>query len=214
MADTMMTLEQFQEFQEFQKLKETMKESQSDRTPYLAVTSNDELHVIGDPNETEIVPADYTVYFLFPDNQKHREKVARTGAVETDEINGRKLASAVPAGQFLAKRTYKDVHITPRRVGSVVSAFVTVEQFFYDISENGEIRDLTYEESIEVFRMLNQEILDAVYDVVSAVLKIPKDEQEMILPINALEIATKMVVQNPDIVNNADLFFGSSSNET
>ena len=214
MADTMMTLEQFQEFQEFQKLKETMKESQSDRTPYLAVTSNDELHVIGDPNETEIVPADYTVYFLFPDTQKYRERVTRTGAVETDEINGRKLASAVPAGQFLAKRTYKDVHITPRRVGSVVSAFVTVEQFFYDISENGEIRDLTYEESIEVFRMLNQEILDAVYDVVSAVLKIPKDEQEMILPINALEIATKMVVQNPDIVNNADLFFGSSSNET
>ena len=213
MADTMMTLEQFQEFQEFQKLKETMKESQSDRTPYLAVTSNDELHVIGDPNETEIVPADYTVYFLFPDNQKYREKVARTGAIETDEINGRKLASAVPAGQFLAKRTYKDVHITPRRVGSVVSAFVTVEQFFYDISENGEIRDLTYEESIEVFRMLNQEILDAVYDVVSAVLKIPKDEKEMILPINALEIATKMVVQNPDIVNNADLFFGSSPNE-
>lgn len=213
MRDAMMTYEQFQEFQEFQKLKGTMKESQSDNTPYLAVTSDDELHVIGDPNETEIVPADYTVYFLFPDNQKYREKVARTGAVETDEINGRKIEGEIPSGQFLAKRTYKDVHITPRRVGSVVSAFVTVEQFFYDVSEDGEIRDMSYEESIEVFRMLNQEILDAVYDVVSAVLKIPKDEQEMILPINALEIATKMVIQNPDVVNNADLFFGLSSNE-
>ena len=190
-----------------------MKDSQNDNTPYLAVTSDDELHVIGDPNETEIVPADYTVYFLFPDNQKYREKVARTGAVETDEINGRKIEGEIPSGQFLAKRTYKDVHITPRRVGSVVSAFVTVEQFFYDVSEDGEIRDMSYEESIEVFRMLNQEILDAVYDVVSAVLKIPKDEQEMILPINALEVATKMVIQNPDVVNNADLFFGLSSSE-
>lgn len=212
MAD-MMTFEQFQEFQKFQELKDKMKDSQNDNTPYLAVTSDDELHVIGDPNETEIVPADYTVYFLFPDNQKYRERVARTGAVETDEINGRKIEGEIPNGQFLAKRTYKDVHITPRRVGSVVSAFVTVEQFFYDVSEDGEIRDMSYEESIEVFRMLNQEILDAVYDVVSAVLKIPKDEQEMILPINALEVATKMVIQNPDVVNNADLFFGLSSSE-
>ena len=212
MAD-MMTFEQFQEFQKFQELKDKMKDSQNDNTPYLAVTSDDELHVIGDPNETEIVPADYTVYFLFPDNQKYREKVARTGAVETDEINGRKIEGEIPSGQSLAKRTYKDVHITPRRVGSVVSAFVTVEQFFYDVSEDGEIRDMSYEESIEVFRMLNQEILDAVYDVVSAVLKIPKDEQEMILPINALEVATKMVIQNPDVVNNADLFFGLSSSE-
>ena len=212
MAD-MMTFEQFQEFQKFQELKDKMKDSQNDNTQYLAVTSDDELHVIGDPNETEIVPADYTVYFLFPDNQKYREKVARTGAVETDEINGRKIEGEIPSGQFLAKRTYKDVHITPRRVGSVVSAFVTVEQFFYDVSEDGEIRDMSYEESIEVFRMLNQEILDAVYDVVSAVLKIPKDEQEMILPINALEVATKMVIQNPDVVNNADLFFGLSSSE-
>ena len=212
MAD-MMTFEQFQEFQKFQELKDKMKDSQNDNTPYLAVTSDDELHVIGDPNETEIVPADYTVYFLFPDNQKYREKVARTVAVETDEINGRKIEGEIPSGQFLAKRTYKDVHITPRRVGSVVSAFVTVEQFFYDVSEDGEIRDMSYEASIEVFRMLNQEILDAVYDVVSAVLKIPKDEQEMILPINALEVATKMVIQNPDVVNNADLFFGLSSSE-
>ena len=212
MAD-MMTFEQFQEFQKFQELKDKMKDSQNDNTPYLAVTSDDELHVIGDPNETEIVPADYTVYFLFPDTQKYRDRVARTGAVETDEINGRKIEGEIPKGQFLAKRTYKNVHVTPRRVGSVISAFVTVEQFFYDVSEDGEIKDMSYEESIEVFRMLTQDILDAVYDVVSAVLKIPADEQEMILPINALEIATKMVVQNPDIVNNADLFFGSSSSE-
>ena len=212
MAD-MMTFEQFQEFQKFQELKDKMKDSQNDSTPYLAVTSDDELHVIGDPNETEIVPADYTVYFLFPDTQKYRDRVARTGAVETDEINGRKIEGEIPKGQFLAKRTYKNVHVTPRRVGSVISAFVTVEQFFYDVSEDGEIKDMSYEESIEVFRMLTQDILDAVYDVVSAVLKIPADEQEMILPINALEIATKMVVQNPDIVNNADLFFGSSSSE-
>ena len=212
MAD-MMTFEQFQEFQKFQKLKDKMKDSQNDNTPYLAVTSDDELHVIGDPNETEIVPADYTVYFLFPDTQKYRDRVARTGAVETDEINGRKIEGEIPKGQFLAKRTYSNVHITPRRVGSVISAFVTVEQFFYDVSEDGEIKDMSYEESIEVFRMLTQDILDAVYDVVSAVLKIPADEQEWILPINALEIATKMVVQNPDVVNNADLFFGSSSSE-
>lgn len=212
MAD-MMTFEQFQEFQKFQELKDKMKDSQNDNTPYLAVTSDDELHVIGDPNETEIVPADYTVYFLFPDTQKYRERVARTGAVETDEINGHKIEGEIPKGQFLAKRTYSNVHITPRRVGSVISAFVTVEQFFYDVSEDGEIKDMSYEESIEVFRMLTQDILDAVYDVVSAVLKIPADEQEWILPINALEIATKMVVQNPDVVNNADLFFGSSSSE-
>lgn len=214
MADTpMMTLEQFQQFQKFQELSEQMKEAQSDNTPYLAVTNDDDITVIGDPNETEVKPADYTVYFLFPDTKKWRERAKRTEAVETDEINGNPIKGAIPKGMFLAKRTYNDVYITPRRVGSIVTTFALVEQFFYDVTEDGEIREFTYEESMMLFQSIDRELLDATYDVVATVLRIPDDEKDMMLPITTIENATKMVIQNPDIVNSADLFFGLSPSE-
>lgn len=219
----MMTLEEFkktkefqdfQKFQKFQELGEEMKEAQTDDTPYLAVDSDtDELHIIGDPNKTEIKSADYTVYFLFPDTKQFRERVKNSDAHETDEINGRPIEGEIPHGYFLARRDFNGVYITPRRVGNALTAFAMVEGFYYDVTEDGELRDLSYEEALAVFQNASKEMFDATYDVVSAVLNIPVIEQEYMLPINVIENAIKIVGNNPDVVNAADLFFGSMPSE-
>lgn len=204
---TMMTLEQFLELQK------SMKEAQNDDTPYLAVTDDEELHVIGDPNKTEARTADYTVYFLFPDTKAYRDRSQAVGDVETNEIDGAPLQAELPKGYFLVRRDYKNVLISPRNVGKVITAFAMVERFYYDITDDGEIRDLSYDELFSVFEAMNHDIGDATYEVVSAVLKIPTEEAEYMLPINVCDNAIKMVSNQPDVVNGADLFFGSSPRE-
>ena len=202
---TMMTLE------DFLKMQEAMKGAQEDDTPYLAV-ADDELHVIGDPNETEVKTADYSVYFLFPDTRDFRYRSRMAGDIETDEINGEKLNDDVPNGFFLVRRDYNNVFVAPRRVGNVISAFAVVLQFYYDITDNGEVKDLSYEQMKEVLNVMNNEISDATYEVVASVLRIPDSEKDFMLPVNVYSNAVKIVLNNPDIVNASDLFFGLSPN--
>lgn len=204
---TMMTFEQFLELQK------SMKEAEKDDTPYLAVTNDDELHVIGDPNKTEVKTADYTVYFLFPDTKQYRDRSQAAGDVETDEIDGVPLQAELPKGYFLVRREYKNILISPRNVGKVIEAFAVVERFYYNVTDDGGIKDLSYDELYSVFNAMNNEVGDATYDVVSAVLRMPAAESEYMLPINVCDNAIKMVINQPDLVNCADLFFGLSPKE-
>ena len=205
-GSTMMT------FDQFMALRKQMEEAQTDETPYLAVTPDDELHVIGNPNKTEHKSADYTVYFIFPDTELFRKRAKASGYTETNEMNGEPLKSKVPSGYFLCKGEYNGVFISPRNIGNVVTAFTLVERFFYDVTDDGDVKDLSYEQAMQVFNSMNHEVSDATYEIVSAVLGIPIYDVEWMLPINVMENAVRIVAQNPDVVNGADLFFGLSSN--
>ena len=204
-GNTMMT------FDQFMALRKKMEDAQADETPYLAVTPDDEIHVIGNPNKTEHKSADYTVYFIFPDNELFRKRANANGYIETNEMNGEPIKSRVPNGYFLCKAEFSNVFISPRNIGSAVTAFTLVERFFYDVTEDGDVKDLTYEQTMQVFNAMNHEIGDATYEIVSAVLEIPQYDQKWMLPINVMENAVKIVANNPDVVNGADLFFGLSS---
>lgn len=199
-------------FEQFMALQNQMKEAQDDDTPYLAVTNDEELHVIGDPNMTEVKSADYTVYFLFPDTKQFRDRAKLNGYQETKEIDGEPIQAPLPKGYFLCKAEYNNVYISPRNVGNAVTAFALVERFYYDVTEDGDVKELTYDEMQEVFYAMNHEIGDATYEIVSAVLRIPLVEQEWMLPLNVMKNAVKIVANNPDIANGSDLFFGSSPN--
>ena len=200
-------------FEQFMELKKQFEEAQNDDTPHLAVTPDEELHVIGDPNKTEVKTADYTVYFLFPDTKEFRNRALASGYVETDKINGDTIKSEVPKGYFLCKAEFNNVFISPRNVGSAVTAMAMVEQFYYEVTDEGDLKDLSFEQTVQVFQAMNHEIGDATYEVVAAVLRIPEAEVEWMLPMNTVENAIKIVVNNPDIANGADLFFGLSSSK-
>ena len=189
----MMTMEQFKE------LKGAMDNAQTDDTPFIS-TTEDEIHVFGDPNKTEIKSADYTVLFAFPDNEKWRRKI---------KANGDKVIKTIDR-YLVVKRKYNDVYLSPRNVGNAITALTMIESFMNEITEDGEVKPLSYEQMLSLMNTMNNEISDSVYELVGAVLRIPYEEQEWMLPMNATENAVKIVMNNPSAVNEADLFFGSS----
>lgn len=179
-------------------LKGAIEKAREDDTPYIGI-KDEELHVLGNPNKTEIKPADYVVHFAFPNTEEFRAKAQAIG----DEIG----KTTKDGRYFLAKRTYKNVYLTPRRMGAVVSTLAQIESFLYKITENGEIKDLSYEETKVLLQVMNGELSDATYELVATVLRIPYEEMEFMLPLNTIENAVKIAKNNPSAVNEADLFF-------
>lgn len=179
-------------------LKGAIKEAEKDDTPYIGI-KDDELHVLGNPNKTEVRAADYMVCFAFPNTEEWRARA---------EQNGDTIGKTTEDGRyFLCKRLYKNVYLTPRRIGAVVSTLAQIESFLFKITENGEIKELSYEEMQSLLTVMNGELSDATYELVATVLRIPYEEMEWMLPMNTIENAVKIAVNNPSAVNEADLFF-------
>lgn len=179
-------------------LKGAIEKAREDDTPYIGI-KDEELHVLGNPNKTEIKPADYVVHFAFPNTEEFRAKAQAVG----DEIG----KTTEDGRYFLATRIYKNVYLTPRRMGAVVSTLAQIESFLYKITENGEIKELSNEETQALLTVMNGELSDATYELVATVLRIPYDEMEWMLPLNTIENAVRIAVNNPSAVNEADLFF-------
>ena len=189
----MLTMEQLDD------LKLAMKEAQKDDTPYIGI-KDDEIHVLGDPNKTEVKAADYVVHFAFPNTEEWRARATNMG----DEIG----KTTADGRYFLAKRIYKNVYLSPRRMGATVAALSQIESFLYKVTENGEVKELNNDEMLSLMTVMNGELSDATYDLVATVLRIPYEEMEWMLPLNTIENAVKIALNNPSAVNEADLFFG------
>ena len=180
-------------------LKGAIEKAREDDTPYIGI-KDDELHILGDPNKTEVKSADYVVHFAFPNTEEWRNRAKSMG----DEIG----KSTEDGRYFLAKRTYKNVYLSPRRMGAVVATLAQIESFLYKITENGEIKELNNDEMMAIMTVMNGELSDATYELVATVLRIPYEEMEWMLPLNTVENAVKIALNNPSAVNEADLFFG------
>lgn len=186
---------------QIQELKGAMEEARKDDTPYMAM-DGDSLHVFGNPNKTEVRASDYTVKFVFPNTDEWKKRA---------QSNGDKIGRETEDGRyFLCERTYKGVFLSPRNIGNAVSALVRIEQFIYDVTENGELRELTLQEMQGLMEVMNHELTDATYELVAAVLRIPYNEIEWMLPLNTIENAVKIAYNNPSAINEGDIFFGSS----
>lgn len=180
-------------------LKDAVEKAREDDTPYIGI-KDDELHILGDPNKTEVKSADYVVHFAFPNTEEWKNRATAMG----DEIG--KITD--DGRYFLAKRNFKNVYLSPRRMGAVVSTLAQIESFLYKIMDNGEIKELNTDEMMSLMNVMNGELSDATYELVATVLRIPYDEMEWMLPLNTVENAVKIALNNPSAVNEADLFFG------
>lgn len=182
-------------------LKNAVEKAREDDTPYIGI-KDDELHILGDPNKTEITSADYVVHFAFPNTDEWRARA---------EANGDEIGKTTDDGRyFLSKRTFKNVYLSPRRMGAVVSTLAQIESFLYKITDNGEIKEMNYEEMVSMMSVMNGELSDVTYELVATVLRIPYEEMEWMLPLNTIENAVQIAINNPSAVNEADLFFGST----
>ncbi len=181
-------------------LKGAIEKAREDDTPYIGI-KDEELHILGDPNKTEVKSADYVVRFAFPNTEEWKNRATAMGD---------KIGKTTDDGRyFLATREYKSVYLSPRRMGAVVSTLAQIESFLYKITDNGEIKEMTYDEMMSLATVMNGELSDATYELVATVLRIPYDEMEWMLPLNTIENAVKIAINNPSAVNEADLFFGS-----
>lgn len=179
-------------------LKQAIEDAREDDTPYIGI-KDDELHVLGDPNKTEVKPADYVVRFAFPNTEEWKSRA---------EMNGDEIGQTTEDGRyFLASRKYKNVYLAPRRMSAAVTTLSQIEAFLYRIMEDGDIKDLSYEELQSMLQVMSGELSDATYELVATVLRIPYEEVEWMLPLNTMENAVKIVKNNPSAVNEADLFF-------
>lgn len=177
--------------EEFKAMQKGVAEAKNDETPYLAVI-DDELHVVGDVNKTEHKRFSYTVRFAFPNEDKYRnEKVIK----ETPNY-------------LICEREYNNVFIPARRHPTVLNAFVRVESFIMAITDDGDVRDVTEEEAKMLLQMLDDEIVDAVSDAVGKVLGLTPFEAQCIVATSAVQVITQMQADIPEVINEADLFFG------
>lgn len=188
--------------EEFKALDEAKKNAQKDDTPYMGIV-DDTISINGDPNKTEIKPADYTVHFYFPDTDAFRARVRATG----DTI------LSVKNGYMYVERIYRNVYITPRRMSDAVTAGAVIESFLNEITENGEIKPLSYEQLKQVMVGNYTEFKETAYDLVAIVLGISPAEAEWLDPTETLLVAFQIALNNPALMNESDFFTQPSSEE-
>lgn len=189
----MMTKEQFDA------INDAKVKAQTDETPYIGIMDGT-VNVNGNPNKTEIKPADYEVLFAFPDNQFFRKRVDTVG----DEI------VKEDGGFIIVRRVYKGIYLTPRKMSDAVTAGAVIESFLNKVTVDGEVKAMSYDELQGVVVDNFTDLKDSAYDLVASVLRIHEEEAEWMLPMNAVENAIAIAMNNPALTNESNFFFEPS----
>lgn len=188
--------------EEFWAMKAKMDEAENDDTPY-AVTTDDGISVVGDVNKTEITKHDYTVLFYYPNSDSWKSQLKKR------DIS---IVKYTP-NYIICKKTYKDVWIPPRVYTAVQATFVELYRFFHMITEGGELRELSEQETIIALRMLGQDMIETMVHAVATILRIPPEEEDFIYAIGLPALVIQMIDDFPEVVNGVD-FFTDKSSET
>lgn len=180
------------------KVKNAIDKATEDTTPIVGIVE-DEVVVNGDVNNIDIEPKTYRARFVFPD-------------FALKDIEG-----AVPASPGYSTVTieYKDVFPSAKDNIKYTSAMTQLLPFYNELKEDGTIEAIDDVDTlINIFQNLEDEIVDALYRIVKVVLGIDDSLIEHLAPIgegSALELAVRIIEDFPSIVNQADLFFDSST---
>lgn len=181
----MLTQEQFLE------MSKNLKKAEEDDTPVIALV-NDELNIVGDANKTAVNKHTYTLRFRFP-----------------QEMSDYKTPESVDVGAwFINEIVYKDVFVSPRRDLKVVSAIMSIIPFFKSVSESGELTNKGSEELLEFARNLPDEIIEDMYDIVSAFLNVDESLIGYMSPFSVIDVMGSLIQDYPEVFNEADIFFG------
>lgn len=188
--DNMITMEQFEA------INDAKVKAQTDETPYVGMVDGT-VNVNGNPNKTEVKPADYEVLFAFPATDFFRKRIETVG----DEVVKEQ------GGGIIVKRIYRGVYLTPRKMSDAVTAGAVIESFLNKVTVDGEVKALSYDELQSVITDSFTELKDSAYDLVASVLRIHEEEAEWMLPMNTVENAIQIAINNPALVNESNFFF-------
>lgn len=186
--------------EEFIELKKKMDEAENDTTPY-AITQDDEISVVGDPNKTEVKKQDYMIEFGYPNTASWQKRLK----AEKAEIFGQS------ANYIGVRRYYTDIWIPPMIYTAVQTAFAEMYQFFNVIMDDGAVRDLTGDEIVTAIKMLSQEMMESMAHAVASILRIPEQEELFMLPTSTMGAVMRMIEDFPELMNGVDFFTEESS---
>lgn len=187
--DNMITMEQFEA------INDVKVKASTDDTPYIGMVDG-KVNINGDPNKTEIKPADYEVLFAFPNTDMFRKRIDAVG----DEI------VKEDGGYIIVRRLYKNVYLTPRKMSDAVTAGAVIESFLNKVTVDGEIKALSYDELKGVIVDNFTEMKDSAYDLVASVLRIHPEEAEWMLPMQTVNVAIQIALNNPALENESNFF--------
>lgn len=184
---------------EFLKLNQSLAEVEKDDTPYALVTDG-EISVIGDAGKTEPKIHDYTIELRFPRSME--DKIQGI----TDKTDNFVFSSI----------EFKDVTITPQDDMKVVLAISKMLPFFLNAREDGTLGRIEEGNTniLELLEMAEEDLVDALYNVVATMLKIDKAIIPYMLPASVFETVAKLIEDFPEAFAEADGFFESSTETT
>lgn len=185
-------------YEQFMEMKKKFDEAENDDTPYIAVV-DDEVSIVGDAEKTERKKGNYKMQFWCPNNDMWKAR-----------IEGEKIVNETE--NYIAyEREYENVWVSPRVQTAVMTSFVELYKFFYMVSEDGQIRDLTADEVIMALRSLSQEMTDAMCHAVATVLRIDPMEEQFMFVTQTARTIIQMIDDFPEIINGMDFFTDKSS---
>ncbi len=203
----MMTYEEFEKKSKAEQMNEFLnaaEEAKKDDTPYVALV-DDEINVLGNPNKTEVIKHNYTVDFAIPNTPQNRAMLkASDTKIEFESENYLRI-----------KRVFKDVYVPARRATDIAEAFTRVQAFINKVTVLNDEGDLeisihSEDEMLQVMSELNTEVEDAMYRAVGTFFGLSDyDADCMILP-SVIFNAIMISVNNPEVMNGSEVFFGYS----
>lgn len=177
-------MQQQELFKAYEEIKEGIDNAPNSNVPF-PVVKDEKMSVIGDANETQINKHDFKILFRLPEGISDGEKVE---------------------GGVLKEVEYKDVFITPRQSGKVVSALCRMLPFFRKMIDKG-VGEYTHEDVVEMLAEFGDDFVDDMYDLVGKTLQIDDALIDYMMPASAVQATVKIVTEYPEIVNEAEAFF-------
>lgn len=175
-------------------LQDRIEEAHKDDTPYPVVTK-DGVHVVGNPNRTELNKHDYSIRFRFP------KDMPQVQGIDPNDVEKE-------IGDYLiVPFEFKDVRIKPRYDLEITAAMSRIFPYLYTIDfDKKSMERRTVEEMTNLLDGMCQTIGDDLYHVTAAILGVDKSIEEYMMWNDVVAFVTRIPQDYPEIVNETEGF--------
>lgn len=172
---------------EYLEFLEKMNKAEESVVPF-AVPTEDEIVVVGDPNEIELNTHDFKIWFRIPrikDGKRYLER---------QEIE------------------YNDVFINGMTDPKVLRVMNEIWPFYKKVTKNGKVENFTDEEIMDIIDHFSDDLTLKMYDLVATVLEVDERLKPFMEYGSVMEAVGLIFSQYPEMLNESSTFFPSASN--
>lgn len=177
---------------QYTELKNGFDKAEESTKPHAVVDANDNIKVVGDPNNTKHNKHDFKAIFNIP------VEIAKKEGIEGEEVDG----------TIKIEKEYKDVIIDAQSTTGIVGAIMTIIPYFYKAKEDGTLGEYNSEEGIVMMKSMRfPEFTDAMYKIAQNALGISDSLIRHLSPMSAFSVLVQVINEYPEVTNTAYDFF-------